>query len=242
MKEAGDHADGGELPLVADERDTGTGNGPDLFRQMGAEHDGVQRLRCVEGLQATGFQPTQQFGRGKAGSKWNAFQHGSTAIHRSLYGDLTIQARSGADHVRKALEAGCQTTPLLDAIGRVSFEDADVGRGAEQCGLQRTLKPIVDGQRDDKGGHPGSHPKNGDGGDDGDDGLLAFRAEVAKGDDPLEARHYSRSRLRRFSTSPPSPSGRSKGKRMTSRMDFELVISMVRRSMPIPSPPAGGIP
>ena len=35
--------------------------------------------------------------------------------------------------------------------------------------------------------------------------------------------------------------GRSVGKRMTSRMEVEPVISMTTRSMPMPSPPAGGM-
>lgn len=37
-------------------------------------------------------------------------------------------------------------------------------------------------------------------------------------------------------------SGRRSGNRITSRMERELVRSMVRRSMPMPSPPAGGMP
>jgi hypothetical protein len=37
-------------------------------------------------------------------------------------------------------------------------------------------------------------------------------------------------------------SGRSKGNKITSRMERELVSSMVRRSIPIPSPPVGGMP
>ena len=36
--------------------------------------------------------------------------------------------------------------------------------------------------------------------------------------------------------------GRSSGKRMTSRIDAEFVSNMTRRSMPTPSPAAGGIP
>src|SRR5262249_50821519 len=38
------------------------------------------------------------------------------------------------------------------------------------------------------------------------------------------------------------PSGRMWGKRITSRMDGELVSTMARRSMPTPTPPAGGMP
>ena len=37
-------------------------------------------------------------------------------------------------------------------------------------------------------------------------------------------------------------SGRNSGKRITSRIDFDPVSSMVSRSMPIPSPPVGGMP
>ena len=36
--------------------------------------------------------------------------------------------------------------------------------------------------------------------------------------------------------------GRSRGKRITSRIDSAPVSSMVRRSIPMPIPPAGGIP
>jgi len=38
------------------------------------------------------------------------------------------------------------------------------------------------------------------------------------------------------------PSGRSSGKRMTSRIEGESVSTMVRRSMPMPSPAVGGMP
>src|SRR5439155_15958292 len=37
-------------------------------------------------------------------------------------------------------------------------------------------------------------------------------------------------------------SGRKSGNRITSRMVWVLVSSMTRRSMPMPSPPAGGMP
>jgi len=37
-------------------------------------------------------------------------------------------------------------------------------------------------------------------------------------------------------------SGRINGNRMTSRMERELVSSIARRSMPMPSPPVGGKP
>jgi hypothetical protein len=45
-----------------------------------------------------------------------------------------------------------------------------------------------------------------------------------------------------FSAIPISPSGRSSGNRITSRMDLESVSSMTRRSMPMPSPAVGGMP
>ena len=37
-------------------------------------------------------------------------------------------------------------------------------------------------------------------------------------------------------------SGRSRGNKITSRMECEFVRSIVRRSMPMPSPPVGGMP
>ena len=48
---------------------------------------------------------------------------------------------------------------------------------------------------------------------------------------------FLRERVRAY-----SGSGRSKGKRITSRIVCELVNSITSRSMPIPSPPAGGMP
>ena len=39
----------------------------------------------------------------------------------------------------------------------------------------------------------------------------------------------------------PQPSGRKTGKRITSRIDFVPVSNMTSRSIPIPSPPAGGM-
>ena len=44
------------------------------------------------------------------------------------------------------------------------------------------------------------------------------------------------------SASPSAGSGRSSGKRTTSRMEGELVKSIASRSMPIPSPAVGGMP
>ena len=61
--------------------------------------------------------------------------------------------------------------------------------------------------------------------DERDERLLAARQQVAKRDEQLEC-HL----------------GRISGNRMTSRIDGLLVSSMTSRSMPRPSPAAGGMP
>ena len=48
--------------------------------------------------------------------------------------------------------------------------------------------------------------------------------------------------LRNLCAIPISPSGRSNGNRITSRMVGEFVSSIVKRSMPMPSPAVGGKP
>ena len=64
--------------------------------------------------------------------------------------------------------------------------------------------------------------------DDADLRVAARGEEVAPGEQGFDQR--------------PVPFGRMSGKRMTSRIDRELVKSIARRSMPTPSPAVGGIP
>ena len=72
--------------------------------------------------------------------------------------------------------------------------------------------------------------KNGDDSDDRYSGLFALGLEVAESDKQLELHEASLF------------SGRMCGKRITSRMERELVNSIVSRSMPMPSPAVGGMP
>src|SRR6266404_8982788 len=59
----------------------------------------------------------------------------------------------------------------------------------------------------------------------------------------LETRNWKLAAQRsRVSHQPVGFSGRSRGNKMTSRMERELVRSIARRSTPRPSPPVGGMP
>ena len=76
--------------------------------------------------------------------------------------------------------------------------------------------------------------------------CLRRALQVAQRDEELEAAERTAQPSSRWpaerSTRPMGPSGRSSGNRITSRMEREPVRIMVRRSMPMPSPPVGGMP
>lgn len=81
-------------------------------------------------------------------------------------------------------------------------------------------------------------------------GLVAMIATPAPSDStptplrrnqqPMAERRWRR--IAPFARHSSDFSGRSRGNRMTSRMERESVSNMVSRSMPIPSPPVGGMP
>src|SRR5690348_11135923 len=115
-----------------------------------------------------------------------------------------------------------------------------MGSSAQQARLQRRLKTVVYRKRDDERHYSRGDPKYRDHRDHRDDRLLPLGAQIAKRDDPLEPLHLSNSRRR--SAIPISPSGRNSGNRITSRMEPDPVRIIVSRSMPMPSPAAGGMP
>lgn len=90
-------------------------------------------------------------------------------------------------------------------------------------------EPVVDAEHHDQRGDADGDAEHGHGGNDIDEGLLAPREEVAQG-------------YKEFKTHTGQDSCFNSGKKMTSRMDGESVRSMTRRSMPMPSPAAGGMP
>ena len=127
----------------------------------------------------------------------------------------------GLDAVRHLAVVG--DAPLLG-------EDNDLGVDAQDLGFQVLVEPGHDADDHDQGHDPHRHPGDGKDGGQGNEALLpSYPPQHAQGHKGLEKAHgYF--------------SGRSRGKRMTSRMEGESVRSITSRSMPMPSPAAGGMP
>lgn len=108
-------------------------------------------------------------------------------------------------------------------------EDIDVGGSPQDPSLEFFLETAVEGQRNNECGHSGGHSDDRDHSNDRNDRLFPFRSEISKG--------YEKFKLHSSLTA-----GLKWGKRITSRIELELVRIMASRSIPIPSPAVGGIP
>src|SRR5256886_5842784 len=94
-------------------------------------------------------------------------------------------------------------------------------------------------EHDDEGRHAEEDPADADPHEQRQVRPLAAGAKVAQAEKQLEGKPAPHE----ASPSPARPaSGLRCGNRMTSRIDGWLAKSITRRSMPIPSPAAGGIP
>src|SRR5262249_1878129 len=122
-----------------------------------------------------------------------------------------------------------------DAVGTVFQENRHVRLGAQKFLLQVVTKACGYCKRDDQCRHACDHTKNGNESDQGNDSLLALGSEVSNGNHEFEF-HKNIRAIRG------SYSGLRCGKRITSRIEVELVNNIVSRSMPIPSPAVGGMP
>src|SRR5207247_10603743 len=107
--------------------------------------------------------------------------------------------------------------------------------------------PGHDGQPAAEGEPPGDHAAHADPYEQREVGPLATRTQIAQGEEQLEGQAAPAHDASGSSSSPAAwaEAGRSRrrwGKRITSRMEAELVKSMASRSIPMPSPAVGGIP
>src|SRR5205085_365870 len=91
---------------------------------------------------------------------------------------------------------------------------------------QVVLKPVHHTDDDDERAHGHGDAENRDHADQGEQFRSAAAPQIPPGDGQLESSH----------------SGRSVGNRITSRMFAVFVRYMNSRSMPIPTPPMGGMP
>ena len=119
--------------------------------------------------------------------------------------------------------------------------------GGDDSPLDAVLKPRHDGEHDDEGAHPEKHAAHADPYEQREVGPLATRTQIAQGEEQLEGQAAPAHDASGSSSSPAAwaEAGRSRrrwGKRITSRMEAELVKSMASRSIPMPSPAVGGTP
>ena len=181
-----------------------------------------------------------QDGRGRVGI--DAPQHDAFDPARRGEHPLGVEEGRGAHDAGRGVDApqyaGDAGSPVLRAgagPGRRRGQrpqragNDDVRIRAENLVADIRREPVVDAEDHHERGHAYGHAEHGHGRNDVDEGLLAPRKEVAQGYEEFKTHRCQHSCL-------------SSGKKITSRMDGESVSSMTRRSMPMPSPAAGGMP
>src|SRR5262249_34822646 len=106
-------------------------------------------------------------------------------------------------------------------------EDANVRAADENFLTKVGLEPVHHADDHDERTHGDRHPADRDQADERHEPRAPPASEISPRNRQLQPRHHS---------------GRSVGKRITSRMFGVFVRYMNRRSMPIPTPPIGGMP
>ena len=187
------------------------------------------------------FQVAQGFADRELRIDIDALQHAGFGIDGADDQHRAVERGRRRGHVRLRAQTRHQRSPILNAFAGNFGHYIDVRHGAQQAALQLIAESGSHRHGDHQRHDPGRHANDRDHSDHRDHRVLAAGPQVAAGDEQLEVGHsLSSSRMRPISSI--GPSGRSSGKRITSRMDRELVRIMVNRSMPMPSPPAGGMP
>ena len=192
-------------------------------------------------VHTAGLQLPQSAAQRQFRSHIHAFDVGPLGLQRPAQEGGAVEGWRNRRHMRQPANPRHHVLPVLDAVARGARHHVDVRHGAQQIALQGVAEPVGHGQRHHQRGHAGRHAQYGNGRDHRDHRLLAARAQIASRDEQLEARH-SLSSSRRWPIRSMGPSGRSSGNRTTSRMAREPVRIMVSRSIPMPSPPVGGMP
>ena len=237
---AGAGAEGGHVAVGADDGDDGIEQHAGAGGEAGAEEEaGVAGIQ-VETVERTLLEVFGNFGPFGSAGFCEALEDSALALQGAAIEHLAVEDGGDARDVGDGPEILGHGGPFFEADAGFLFEKGGVGGGAEEGALEGVAEAVGDGEGDDEGHDAGGNPEDGDAGDDGDDGVFTLGGEVAAGDEAFEGEAHSESR--RSWAMPISPSGRRRGKRMTSRMERESVRIMVSRSMPMPSPPVGGMP
>ena len=132
----------------------------------------------------------------------------------------------GSDDARIALHARERRLPVVDLEIVAEGEDAKIGAADENFLAEIRLHSRHHAIDDDERAHAHQHAADGDHADEGEESRTAAAAEVTPGDRQLEPAH----------------SGRIVGKRITLRICDIPERYMNSRSIPMPTPPMGGIP
>ena len=139
---------------------------------------------------------------------------------------LSVDERCRGDHAVHRPDAPDHVRLVLDRAAVAHHHDVRVE--AEDLVAQILLEAGHDGEHDVQRGDADRHPEERDGGDEGEERAAPAGAEVTEADEEFPAHDVG--------------SGRSCGKRITSRMEVAPVSTITRRSTPMPSPAVGGSP
>ena len=222
---------------------------PVSSRQARAQNDAGKAIPgSRKPLHRAGLQVPQRVADLHLGVDVDAFQNAALGLHRARQKDRPVERRRHRrDDMRQLADSGDQIAASSRCRCPASFSCTlmcAVAPSRLRCSVLR--KPLLMASATTSAITPAATPTMEISGDDGDHGFLAARPQIAARRRIAQKRGWhgsaAASNSRRRSAMPMSPSGRSSGNRMTSRMDFEPVRSMVRRSMPMPSPPVGGMP
>src|SRR3954470_15743399 len=136
----------------------------------------------------------QKFRNWCAGSQRNSLDHASCSHQWSLQSYLSVKSWRSTYNVRDGTQLRNQWLPVLNAVDWIALQNVHVCRCAQQTGLKRALKSVINCKRDDQGRYSRPDAQYRKDCYDRDDCLLALCSQVANRDHPLEARHQGGNR------------------------------------------------
>ena len=168
----------------------------------------------------------------------DAAEHDARVAHVARHHHVGLEVGRCPLHLGQGSERGEQLPHLTEVVTGAGG-DQHMRLGADNLVAQVVLEAAHDRQYDDHRGDAERDSQDGErGGQRRQTGVVAA-AEVAARQQPVVAGGERDLRLLRPWL---GHSGRMWGKRMTSRMEALSVSSITRRSIPMPSPAAGGMP
>src|SRR5262249_9913398 len=155
---------------------------------------------------------------------------------------LLMHERRGREDAPHALHPAGDTLGLLEPLA-TALEDQQVRASGDDPIADAVLEAGHDGQHHDESRHAEEDTTKTDPDEQREVGPLPARSEIFEAEEQLERQPVPH--VRPSPASSPAarpPSGLSRGNRITSRIDGWFANIMSSRSIPMPSPAAGGMP